>query len=256
MSHVSFSALKIWNECPFRYKLEYEDRVGVYTNTPYTIFGTALHEAAELKVLDESVDEKKIFLDKFESELKVLKENNPDSDDKLLNEMKEQGLSLAPQIIPALKEKFGDFKVLAAEEDIFEAIKCNPEIGYNFKGFIDLIIQVEDKIHIIDWKSCSWGWDSKKKADKMTTYQLTFYKHFYAQKHNIDLKKIETHFALLKRTAKKNNVEIFRVTNGPKKIQNALTFLNKALYNINKKNFPKNKLNCKFCEFKNTQHCP
>jgi hypothetical protein len=46
----------------------------------------------------------------------------------------------------------------------------------------------------------------------MITYQLTFYKYFYAQKHGIDQKNIETHFALLKRIAKKDQVEIFRVT--------------------------------------------
>ena len=257
MSHVSFSALKVWNECPFKYKLSYEDRVNVYSGSEYTAFGTALHEAAELKVQDDLVNEQDIFLSKFNEEIKVLRENNQKVDEKLIIDMIEQGKTLSTKVIPSLKEKFGKFKVLAAEEDIYESIKQDPDLGYNFKGFIDLIIQTEDeKIHIIDWKSCAWGWDTKKKSDKITTYQLTFYKHFYAQKHNVDIKNIETYFALLKRTAKKNQVEIFRVTSGPKKIQNALNFLNKALYNINKKNYPKNKLNCTYCEYKNTQHCP
>ena len=68
----------------------------------------------------------------------------------------------------------------------------------------------------------------------MTTYQLTFYKFFYAQKHNINPDMIETHFALLKRTAKKDNVEIFRVTSGEKKTENAFNVLSKALNNIDK----------------------
>ena len=58
----------------------------------------------------------------------------------------------------------------------------------------------------------------------MMTYQLTFYKHFWAKKHKVDPKKIETYFALLKRTATKNRVEIFRVTSGPKKLKMLLTF--------------------------------
>ncbi len=257
MSHVSFSALKVWNECPFKYKLSYEDRVNVYSGSEYTAFGTALHEAAELKVQDDNINEQEIFLNKFNEEIKILKENNQKVDEKLIIDMIEQGKTLSTKVIPSLKQKFGQFKVLAAEEDIYESIKQDPDLGYNFKGFIDLIIQTEDeKIHIIDWKSCAWGWDAKKKSDKITTYQLTFYKHFYAQKHGVDVKNIETYFALLKRTAKKNQVEIFRVTSGPKKIQNALNFLNKALYNINKKNYPKNKLNCTYCEYKNTVHCP
>ena len=90
----------------------------------------------------------------------------------------------------------------------------------------------------------------------MTTYQLTYYKHFYAQKFGVDPNDIETHFALLKRTAKKDIVEIFRVTSGQKKTQNALNLLNKALYNIDNKTFVKNKLSCAKCEFKNTAHCP
>ena len=63
------------------------------------------------------------------------------------------------------------------------------------------------------------------------TDQLTFYKIFYDQKHNIDPKNVETHFALLKRTAKKNHVEIFRVTSGPRKTKNANDLLLKAISN-------------------------
>ena len=76
-----------------------------------------------------------------------------------------------------------------------------------------------------------------------------------AKKHNIDPKNIETHFALLKRTAKKNNVEVFRVTSGPKKTENALNLLLKAVYNISQKRFIKNRLACKGCEFYKTEHC-
>ena len=67
---------------------------------------------------------------------------------------------------------------------------------------------------------------------------------------------IETHFALLKRTAKNNRVEIFRVTSGPRKTENALKFLEKAIYNIERKNFIKNRLACNKCEFHKTEHCP
>lgn len=253
MSHISYSALKVWNDCPFKYKLQYEDKVGKFTGSEYTAFGTALHEAAELKVLDSNVDETQTFLNKFNSEIQILREQLTKVDEKLLKDMTEQGKVLAPQIIPALQTHFGNFKVLAAEEDIYETISEQ----FSFKGFIDLIIQDEGgTVHIIDWKSCAWGWDAKKKSDAMTTYQLTFYKHFYSKKYNIDPKNIETHFALLKRTAKKNNVEIFRVTSGAKKTENAFKILNNALYNISKKNFPKNKLNCKYCEYKNTEYCP
>jgi RecB family exonuclease len=255
-NHISFSALKIWNDCPFKYKLTYVDNVQKFRGSEYTVFGTSLHEACEKKLLDNNINEVECFLNKFEEELKNIP-SDIQIDNTLITEMKEQGKTLASMALPALKEKFGNFKVLAAEEDIFEAIKKIPELNYNFKGYIDLIIQTEDnKIHILDWKTCAWGWDAKKKSDPMITYQLTFYKYFYSQKHNVDPKNIETHFALLKRTAKKDNVEIFRVTSGDKKTENAFNLLTKALYSINKGFFPKNRLACKYCEYNKTKECP
>ena len=132
-----------------------------------------------------------------------------------------------------------------------------PEINCSFKGFIDLVLKTADgKYHIIDWKSCSWGWNSRRRTEKMTTYQLTLYKYFFAKKHGIDLANIETHFALLKRTAKTDKVEIFRVTSGDKKVDNAIKLLKKALYNVGKEFFFKNRLSCQRCEFYKTEYCP
>ena len=54
------------------------------------------------------------------------------------------------------------------------------------------------------------------------------------QKHGVDPTLVDTHFALLKRTAKNNHVEIFHVTSGPRKTSNALGLLNRALSNISK----------------------
>ena len=168
--------------------------------------------------------------------------------------MKDQGLNLLPQIKPALKEHFGKYKVFSTEEKLFEDISYE---DYKFKGYVDLVLKTKDgKYHVIDWKTCSWGWGFRKKNDKMVTYQLTYYKHFFAKKHNIDPENVETHFALLKRTAKKENVEFFKVTSGKKKTENALNFLEKALYNISNKNYVKNRLSCANCEFKDTKYCP
>jgi RecB family exonuclease len=253
MPHISFSALKIFQECPYKYKLAYVDGKKRFTGNEFTVFGTALHEACERKVLDYSVDEVKTFETKFKEELDLLPPEFV-KNDTLIGEMLEQGKMLAPLAIVALKQYFGSFKVVSAEEELFLNI---PETSFQFKGFIDLILQTDDgKYHIIDWKSCSWGWDAKKRNDPMVNYQLTLYKHFFGTVKNIDPKDIETHFALLKRTAKKDNVELFRITSGPKKVQNALKVLNDAVYNIEKNRLPKNRLNCKFCEFSGTEDCP
>jgi hypothetical protein len=144
--------------------------------------------------------------------------------------------------------------VISTEEKLMVPID---DEDYSFKGYIDAVVKTPDgKYHIIDWKSCSWGWDMRRRSDPMVTYQLTLYKIFFAKQHGIDLKDIETHFALLKRTAKKDRVEIFRVTSGNKKIENATNLLNKALFNIKKKNYIKDKRSCGKCEFCRSPECP
>ena len=81
-------------------------------------------------------------------------------------------------------------------------------------------------------------------------------KHFFCQKHKIDPENVETHFALLKRTAKKNKVEIFRITSGKIKTENALKSLYNSLHHIVNGTTIKNRLSCKYCDFYQTKHCP
>lgn len=252
--HISFSELKIWNECPYKHKLVYLEKVKEFKGSEHTAFGTAMHYVCENLVLDAKVDSKTLFNTKFLEELTILKDNNVELNKNLVVSMRGQADQMFKHILPALKKTFSNFKVFSVEEGLMEEL--NEDLS--FKGFIDLVIKQGDKYHIIDWKTCSWGWDAKRKADRMTTYQLTLYKHFFAKKHGIDPSKIETHFALLKRTAKKNNVEIFRVTSGAKKTENALKLLNKAIYNIKNRIFIKNRLACTSgygCEFFNTEFC-
>ena len=60
-----------------------------------------------------------------------------------------------------------------------DGLEKNPRVG---KGY---------NYWIIDWKtSGSWGWRRDKKQDLGMTAQLILYKHFWAKKHNIDLKDI------------------------------------------------------------------
>lgn len=256
MGHISFSEAKNWNFCPYYHKLMNIDKVKGFRGNAFTAFGNAIHDTCE-KMMTEGLDDKKSF---FSLKFKETLENLPEdvqSDPKLVNSMENQGPLILDEVFPAMEEHFGEYEVLEAEEDLMEMIKDFPCDEKNkFKGFIDLVIKTSDgKVHIIDWKTCSWGWDSRKRSDPMMTYQLTFYKHFWAKKHNVDPSMIETHFALLKRTAKKDRVEIFRVTSGKIKTQNALKFLEKAIYNIERKNFIKNRLACSKCEFHKTEHC-
>ena len=251
---ISFSELKIWNECPFKHKLVYVDDIKKFKGNHYTAFGTAVHYVCEMKVQDSLCDGKAIFKKKFIEELKLLDEESIDK--KMALDMVKQGENLVKFILPALEETFGMFEVFSIEEPLFEEI-VEFQTDFNFKGFIDLVIKTEDqKYHIIDWKTCSWGWDMHRKSEPMTVYQLSLYKNYFCHKHDINPENVDTHFALLKRTAKKENVEIFKVTNGKKRVANAVDLLYKALTHIKSKNYIKNKLSCRRCEFHKTSHCP
>ena len=251
MPHISFSALKDWNFCAWYHKLTRVDGIGGFEGNAYTAFGNAIHEVCEKKLLKEDINEDDLFLERFEH---FLKELNEEQDQKLVADMREQGKQILPEIEDALEDYFGEYEVLGSEIPLDE--KIQDEDQFVFKGFIDGVVATPDgKVHIFDWKTCSWGWDAKRRNSPMTTYQLTLYKHYFARKMDIDPKNVETHFALLKRTSKKDRVEFFRVTSGPRKTENALKLLRKALYNIKNKRYIKNRLSCRYCAFNKTEYC-
>ena len=251
MPHISFSALKDWNTCAWYHKLTRIDKVKGFTGNAFTAFGNAIHDVCEKKLLKEQIEEEAYFLERFEHFLGAL---DKEPDQKLVSDMRSQGKAILPEIEDALEDYFGEYEVLGSEIPLDEPIENEDE--FIFKGYIDGVIATPDgKVHIFDWKTCSWGWDAKRRNSPMTTYQLTLYKYFFARKMEIDPKNIETHFALLKRTSNKDKVEFFRVTSGPRKTENATKLLKKALYNIKNKRYIKNRLSCKFCEFNKTEHC-
>ena len=256
--HISYSELKLWAECAWKHKLVYKEKVKGFLGNEFTAFGRALHllceHAIEDKIQPEDHDD--FFEVAFEKEIEDLLRKEVDLDEKLTNQMLDQAKLISPLIIPQVVKTFGDYEVFSVEERLMEKIDDVDE-DYKFKGFIDLVLKTDDgKYHIIDWKTCSWGWDAKKRSERLVTYQLTLYKKFFCQKHKIDPKDVETHFALLKRTAKKDNVEIFRVTSGARKTENATQLMIKAIKNISRSVSFKNRQSCRYCDFNNTVHCP
>ena len=257
--HISYSELSNWYKCPWYHKLVYIDEIAGFKGSAHTAFGSAIHNTAEQLLLETITEPIPYFKEEFEKNILQLQEDKVEYDQSLVEQMKTQGEELVELILPALRIEFGDFELVAVEYPLYESCKHELGLDYDFffKGFIDLVIKTRDgKIRILDYKTCSWGWKAEKKSNKLTNYQLVLYKYFYAKKYNIPLKDIECHFALLKRTANKNKVEIFKITSGQKKVNNSLDFTKKAVYNIHKGVHIKNRMSCTYCEFKNTKHCP
>jgi len=205
MAHISFSELAKWDFCPYARKLIYEDKVKKFKGNIFTGFGSAIHSVCE-KYFESNreLDKKFFFGEMFRKELKRLERTGEQFTVKQITDFYNQGLAIVEELDQAFDDYFGDdFEFIKAEDTLMERIGDFTVADYKFKGYIDLIIKTKDgKYHIIDYKSCSWGWDAKKRSDRMVTYQLTLYKNYWAQKMGIPHNMIETHFALLKRTAK------------------------------------------------------
>ena len=164
MVHISFSELKNWVFCPFYHKLVNVDKLKGFRGNEYTAFGTAMHEVCEktaLKQLNEG-DQAGFFMKKFLEELISLPDDL-ELNENLVNSMREQGKALIPEVFPALEDYFEDYEVISTEEKLYEPMDSAIAEDYNFKGYIDLVVRTNDgKYHIIDWKTCSWGWDARK----------------------------------------------------------------------------------------------
>jgi len=259
--HLSYSAIKDFSFCPKYYKLSRVDKLKPFTGNIYTAFGTAIHSTCEEMLLkDYKIQSEKYFYRQFYLELNKLdREVREEYDDIEIEKYVEQGYKILEGIPAFMRETFGNYKVVSTEEQLRCKITLPEQTvyEYDFLGFVDCIIRTEDGMnHIIDWKTCSWGWDARRKADTMTTYQLAFYKHFYSQQSGLPFDDLETHFVLLKRTAKKDNIELVKVSSGRKKVNNALKLLENTAYNVDSSNFIKNKLSCGKCDFYKTIHCP
>ena len=257
MPHISYSELKQWTECTWRHKLLYLDRIDTFQGNEHTSFGTAVHEAVEQMLLDNIKDPYIYFDNKFTEELRRA---GIAEDTALASAMREQVVGIFELVEPTLDEYFsekGGWTLVATEQRLNEPITETKVTGYDFKGFIDLVlIDGNGHYHVIDWKTCSWGWNARKKNDIVFVRQLVLYKYYYAKKFDINPRAISTHFGLIKRTSKKNRIEVFRVASGERKTKNLLDFLDRALYNITKKRYIKNRLSCKYCPFHETEHCP
>lgn len=137
-----------------------------------------------------------------------------------------------------LTSSYGNYKVLHVEYKIQHQL---PEFTQLFKGFIDLVIQLENgDIVIVDIKTAGSSFFFNKYRDKIKDYQITLYKKFYAELENISLDKITTSFLVFEKDVEsKNPIVLIPVGSGDVKISNAEEWLTKSLVNINKNNFQK-----------------
>ena len=265
--HISFSEVKCWKECSWRHKLIHIDKLDIIEPSPYLDFGTAVHEGCETFLETKTVDKEKLLAD-ITSAWDKHGFGEPEWYEKMpgwykhvpVEEWCRWAENMWDEVPEFLDKTFPGWECFKAEEQLYESVK---DKDINFKGYIDGVIKVPKKkgegdiYWIIDWKtSQSYGWRREKKQDILMTSQLILYKHFWAQKHSIPLKDIRCGFILLKRGGKPGRVcELVTVSVGPKSLDKALKIMNNMVASVNRKMFLKNRDSCRYCQFKDTEHC-
>lgn len=251
---ISYSEVSTWNTCAWKHKLSYIDKIQTEQNWIHARFGTVLHNCVEHFLKTNTLD--------ITSSLKELK-----------NVWKEEGYDDYEKWAGWLEVCMADFpQWIASEFPEYEVIdlemRLNEDIPeedlVKFKGFIDCILKVplnkektKWKIWIIDWKTGpAYGWIRSKREDKNVLSQLYLYKSYVMQKFGYTSREVGTAFVIFKKGAKPGkSIDRFNVSAGPKSLESANKMVKRMLSSVRQKKFFKNKYNCRWCEFADTEHC-
>ena len=85
--NISYSQMSIFRQCPYRWKLQYKDKIRRFTSSIHTVFGSAIHEVMQhyldvaydksFASADREIDIEELFQEKFIGEYQSqYKKNN------------------------------------------------------------------------------------------------------------------------------------------------------------------------------------
>ena len=282
MKRVSYSQYNQWITCPYKWKLNYIDELGEYTDSIHTLFGTSMHEVLQtyltvmyndtVKMAD-ALPLDKMLLHRMKYNYTKIMENNGGEvfcEQHDMEEFYQHGLL----ILEWFKKKRANYFSKKGYElvGIEVPIEYNMSDSIKFIGYMDVVIydKVRDRYKIIDIKTSTMGWNKYQKADKNKTDQLLLYKQFYGSQNDIPLDKIDVEYFIVKRKLytkvdfPQRRVQTFTPANGKPSINKVMNNLNQFInesfidgeYNTEHTYIKQpSKKNCRFCEFNQTEYC-
>ena len=282
MKKISYSQYNQWVTCPYKWKLNYIDELGEYTDSIHTMFGTSMHEVLQtyltvmyndtIKMAD-ALPLEKMLLHRMKTNYNQIMDRNGGEvfcEQSDMEEFYQHGLV----ILEWFKKKRGNY----FSKKGYELVGIEVPIDYNlpndikFIGYMDVVLynKVSGRYKIIDIKTSTMGWNKWMKADKNKTDQLLLYKQFYGAQHEIPLDKIDVEYFIVKRKLyekvdfPQRRVQTFSPANGKPSINKVINNLNQFIeesfidgeYNTEHTYIKRpSKKNCRFCEFNQTEHC-
>ena len=282
MKRISYSQYNQWVTCPYKWKLNYIDELGEFTDSIHTLFGTSMHEVLQtyltvmyndtIKTAD-ALPLDKMLLHRMKTNYTDIMERNGGEvfcEQHDMNEFYQHGLT----ILEWFKKKRANYFSKKGYELVGIEVPIDYELpnGIKFIGYMDVVIydRVRDRYKIIDIKTSTMGWNKWMKADKNKTDQLLLYKKFYGAEKDISLDKIDVEYFIVKRKLyekvdfPQRRVQTFSPASGKPSINKVMNNLNQFInesfiegeYN-NDHTYIKqpSKKNCRFCEFNQTKYC-
>jgi len=282
VKRISYSQYSQWDVCPWKWKLNYVDKLSTFTDNIHTLFGTSMHEVLQtyLTVMYEDTIKMADALPLDKMLLKRMKTNYTEIMGKNGGEVfveqhdMEEFYNHGLLILEWFKKKRGMYFSKKGYELVGIEVPIDYKMndGIKFIGYIDVLIHdtVRDRYKIIDIKTSTMGWNKYQKADKNKTDQLLLYKNFWGAQNNVPLDKIDVEYFIVKRKLYENldfpqrRVQTFTPANGKPSVNKVVNNVNRFVedcfiddkHNL-EANFMKNpsKKNCRFCEFNQTEHC-
>lgn len=261
--HVSFSEMSDWMRCSWRHRLKHVQKVDMDPRGTATIIGTAFHSCVEARANGREPDREAITAVVVAELERVTDPEERKSFDVPANV--ERAIVMSVEAIEYLTAKFPGWKLVKTEEELYEPLELGPasHSDVKFKGFIDLIIEVQDKkgplYWVLDWKTASKPWNRDKLGDPKVTSQLSLYKNFWAAKAGVPLDRVRCGYLIVLKKAKPGKLcNLIPVSVGPTTSHRTLTVLNNFVGSMKRKVAIKNKSekNCRWCEYKKTAYCP
>lgn len=282
--YISYSQALQYRTCPHQWYLGYVKGLRTYSPTLHTSFGTAFHETVQdwLTVLYTESASKADNMDLPSYLLTKMKEVYVSEKEKSggehfatseeLNEFYQDGV----EILKYLKRKrtmyFSTKYIHLVGVEIPLIQELRPSLY--FKGFIDLVLYDSDldKYIIIDIKTSTSGWSSYAKKDDKKLAQLLLYKEYFSKQFQVDVDKIDVKYVIVKRKVPDDpdypsmgrRIQEFEPPSGKIKRGQAMTEITKFIsdgFDETGKHIDKDyekvpsKSNCRFCEFRDTEHC-
>jgi hypothetical protein len=207
---VSYTQFNMWRECPFRWKLNYIDKLGVKSENINTIFGRSMHEVLQeyLTVMykqtipaADSLDLQKLLFEKMSENFIESRKNGVVmlvTKEEMVSYF-EDGCDILDWFVKNKGDYFGKrgYELVGVEMPINWPVKD----GVHMVGYLDVVIRdtVLNRIKIYDFKTSRQGWNKYQKTDRYKLMQLVLYKAYYAKQYGHSVDQIDVEFLILKR---------------------------------------------------------